>query len=303
MQPKSLIVAATGTNELSKNLGQNLETQVFPILPMKFPNQELKLKIDQVGQTTILVGSFSAPVNTRIMEYLLAADAIKRQGCHQIIGVISYLAYSKQDKVFLPGEPLSAKVVATILQTSPLSELITVDLHNPSISGYFDFPVANLSAVKLLADAAKPELLPNSLVVSPDAGSIKSASRFAELLDLPLAFATKHRDLTTGQITITDLSRSIAGQNVYIYDDMIATGSTLIQLSRFLKDQGAASIHISCTHHLYLKQVQDNIDQSPIDQLTVTNTIAKPDDILSPKLKVIDCSSIIAERLTEVTQI
>jgi ribose-phosphate pyrophosphokinase len=127
-----------------------------------------------------------------------------------------------------------------------------------------------------MAEHALPNLLPNSIVVSPDAGSIKNANRFAQKLNLPLAFATKHRDLETGLVTFDDLSRP-SDQNVYIYDDMIATGSTLVELSEFLtKKEPLVSISIALTI-LYVKGVQEKIDKSSISSLTVTNTVAKPE--------------------------
>lgn len=291
------IIAASGTDQLGKSISQLLNLPLEIVETDHFPNQELKIRLKEPCSAAILVGSFANPVNSRILEYLLIADALKRQGCSTIIGVISYLAYSKQDKVFLPGEPLSAKVVASVLQTGPLSRLYTVDLHNPSISGYFDIPVINLSATELLAEAAKTSISPDSLVVSPDAGSIKNSSRFAEKLGLTLVFASKYRDLETGIVTIRDISGPIQDKHVYIYDDMVATGSTLVELAEFLRGKGAKTINVYCTHHLYLNGVQHKIEASPIDHLTVTNTIASPSHLTTSKLTQIDIAPIIANQL------
>jgi ribose-phosphate pyrophosphokinase len=292
------IVAANATKDLAESISQKTNIPLQLLESSRFPNQELKIRLKPGNSTTILLGSFSSPVNTNIIEYMLAADALKRQGCNNIMGIISYLAYSKQDKVFLPGEPLSAKVIASIIQTGPFTRLYTMDLHNPSISGYFDIPVINLSAVETLAEDAASNVLPDSIVVSPDAGSIKNSNRFAQKLNVPLAFATKHRDLETGAVTFDDLSRPVQDQNVYIYDDMIATGSTLVELAEFLSQKGAASIHIYCTHHLYVNGVQDKIAHSSINSLTVTNTIAKPEHVSTNKLRIIDIAPIIANQLT-----
>lgn len=291
------IIGTSSVQELAENVGRQLSLPVHIVESDRFPNREPKLRLQTSASTAILISSFSTPVNTHIIEFLLIADALKRQGCHNILGVITYLAYSKQDKVFLPGEPLSAKVIANILQTGPFTHLYTIDLHNPSISGYFDLPVTNISAVSILATAAQQDLQPHAVVVSPDVGSVKNSIRFAEKLGLPTVFATKTRNLETGTVSFINLNQSIDGQHVYIYDDMIATGSTLIQLSEFLKHKGAASVNVYCTHHLYLAGVQQQLDASPIDHITVTNTIAKPASINSHKLTIIDAASLIADQL------
>lgn len=293
------IVAASGTHQLAQTISQQLSLPLQILTSDRFPNRELKIRLSAVAPTTILIGSFSTPVNTRIIEYLLAADALKRQGCRSLIGIITYLAYSKQDKVFLPGEPLSAKVIASIIQTGPFSRLYTIDLHNPSITGYFDIPVTNLSAVNLLAETAKPYLNQDTIVVSPDAGSVKNSLRFADKLGLTTIFATKTRNLETGEVSFYNLSHPVNGRHTYIYDDMIATGNTLFKLAKFLKQNGAASINIYCTHHLYLKDVQQHLDNSPIDHLTVTNTVAKPENLNSPKLTIIDVAPIIVDQLAK----
>ncbi len=294
IQHKQLIVSTSGTHQFAKTLSQLLSIPWIASESGEFPNEELKVRVSEAGETTILLGSLSHPVNTRIIEYLLTADALKRMGCHHVIGVLSWFAYSKQDKVFLPGEPLSAKVIATLLQDVSLKELFTIDLHNPSIAGYFDIPVTNVSAVPLFVDYLKTQNLSNTIVVSPDAGAIKNSTKIADMLNLPIAYAAKKRDLETGVVTVTEINQDVSHKNILIFDDMIASGSTLIQLSAFLKNRAAAQISVCCTHHLYLNGVQAIIDDSPIDQLITTNSIKKPDGVDSNKLHILDVAQIIA---------
>lgn len=294
-----LIVAGNGTHDLGQKLAEKLNIAATCITPDFFPNEELRIKITETADAAILIGSFSRPVNSRIIEYVLAADALKRQGVKKIIGIIGWFGYSKQDKVFTPGEPLSAKVIATILQSAPITELITLDLHNPSISGYFDIPVTNASAIPLLAKQADITHKESSIVISPDVGSIKNAAKFAELLDLQVGFATKKRNLETGEVTFHHLSHDVTNQHIFIYDDVIATGDTIIKLASFLKSKQAASIKVFCTHHLYLDQAQSLIDESAIDHLTVTNTVAIPAGNESAKLSIIDCSQVYADVITK----
>jgi len=297
MQHNKLIVAASGTAQYAKQLSELLDIPWIESESGKFPNEELRVRVREVGETTILLGSLSHPVNTRIIEYLLTADALKRMGCRHIIGTLSWFAYSKQDKVFLPGEPLSAKVIATLLQDVSLKELITLDLHNPSIAGYFDIPVTNTSATHTFIDYLKSQDLKNTVVVAPDAGSIKNSTKVADQLNLPIVYAAKKRDLETGEVTVTEINQDVSGKNVLIFDDMIASGSTLIEVATFLKKRGAEKIIVCCTHHLYLKGVQAKIDESPITKLITTNSIATPNDISSKKLTVLDIAPLLASAL------
>lgn len=294
---RTCIVAASGTLQFGKPLSQLLGYPLHEIESAEFPNGELRVRVETASETTILLGSLAHPVNTRIIEYLLAADALKRAGCRHLIGILSWFAYSKQDKVFRPGEPLSAKVIATLLQDVSLKELITLDLHNPSIAGYFDIPVTNCSATSLFIDHCRHLSLDNTIVVSPDAGSIKNSTKVADALDLPIAYASKKRDLSTGKVTVTEINQDIRAKNVLIFDDMVATGSTLIESASFLKERGAKQITVCSTHHLYLDTVQANIDASPIDHLITTNSIAQPTDIHSKKLTIIDIAPILASAL------
>ncbi len=299
--PKACIVATHGTSQFAESLSNSLNIPWVKIESNKFPNEELKVKVPQAGETTILLGSLSRPVNTRIIEYLLTADAIKRMGCRHLVGLLSWFAYSKQDKVFLPGEPLSAKVVATILQDVSIRELVTLDLHNPSIAGYFEIPVTNVVAAPLFIDHAKRLDLNNKIIVSPDAGSIKNSSKIADALELPIAFASKKRDLHTGEVSMVDINQSVDGKEVLIFDDMIASGATLVEAANFLKNRGARKISVYCTHHLYIESVQEKLDASAIDSVIVTNSIQRPDSVVSHKLEVLNIAPLFIDYLEQYT--
>jgi ribose-phosphate pyrophosphokinase len=294
---QTVIVGASGTASFGKHMGELLECPYIEAVSGKFPNEELKVTVPEAGETTILLGSLSHPVNTRVIEYLLMADAIKRMGCRHIVGALSWFAYSKQDKVFLPGEPLSAKVIATILQDVSLKELVTLELHNPSIAGYFDIPVTNVSATPIFITHFKQQDLSNTMVVSPDAGSIKNSTKVADSLGVPIAYAAKQRDLHTGKVTVTEINQSIENKDILIFDDMVASGSTLIEVAQFLKGRGARKISVCVTHHLYLDGVQEKLDNSPIDEFITTNSIEKPSTISSNKLKVLDIAPIMVAGL------
>jgi ribose-phosphate pyrophosphokinase len=263
-----------------------------------FPNQELKVKVGETTKASLILQSFSNPVNDHIIEYALLVDAIKRQGTSDITGIIPWFGYSKQDKVFTSGEPLSVKVIAKIIQSTPTDRIITLDLHNPSIIGYFDIPLINLSAYPLfISHLEKHHDLKHTIAISPDAGSVKSTTKTAELLGLEVAYINKKRDLKTGEVTIKDIDRSIDNLHAIIFDDMIATGSTIISTAEFLKHKGAKSITVCATHHLFIPGVQDKLEKAPISQIITTDSIKAPTALDTSKLLVLSVAPILTQAI------
>lgn len=262
-----------------------------------FPNEELKISVGKSSSTAYLLQSFSSPVNSHIIEYCLMADAIKRQGARELVSIIPWYGYSKQDKVFQKGQPLSAKVIAKLIQTTGTEHVITVNLHNPSITGYFDIPVTNINAFPLFIKHLNGQKKNDTVVVSPDAGALKDTTTIAHQLNLPLVSLNKKRDAQTGQVSILGSSDSVKDKHILLFDDMVATGSTLLKTSQYLKEQAANSITVCATHHLYINGVQEKLDNSPITTLFVTDTIQKPNHINSKKLQTISISPLLKDSL------
>lgn len=296
------LFAGSASQALGIELAESLNIEKGESHLTSFENDELRVRVGEIDETSILLQSFSRPVNNNIIEYLLMADALKRRGSEQLVGIVPWYGYSKQDKIFLAGEPLSAKVIANLIQTTSIKRLITFDLHNPSIAGYFEIPVDNLSALPLLAKEVSRdnELYRETpwLVVAPDAGAIKSAHTAAERLKLEVAHITKQRDLMSGEVKIVTIDRSVDGSACLIFDDMIATGSTLIKTAAFLREHGATSVVVCATHHLFIPGVQARLESSAIDRLYVTNTIAKPENETSGKLTIVSVVPLIKELLS-----
>ena len=259
----------------------------------RFENSELRVRVldAEVESQVTLIQSLSHPTNDHLVEFCLIADALKRAGAKQINAIIPYIGYSKQDKVFRAGEPLSVKVIANMLQTAPIDRITTFDLHNPSIVGFFDIPLVNIYARPAFLEYFRPTLGERAIVVAPDAGSMKNSTQFAVELGLQVAYIDKKRDLSTGKVEIIGMSREVEGFDCILIDDMISTGSTLIEVSRFLKSRGARSVRIGVTHHLYIDGVQEKIEASDIDELVVSNTIARK--ITGKKLKEVSVVGLI----------
>jgi len=280
----------------------------------RFANGEARVFVkDKVNNSTaVVLQSFSKPVDEHIIEFCLLCDALKRLGAKKIIAIVPWLGYSKQDKVFREGEPLSIKVIAKIIQTAPFDKLIVFDLHNQSIIGFFDKPVVQLSARSLFLEYFKricrdrpcrsartvpARFAGEYIVIAPDAGSIKNSTAFARKLNLPIAYIDKERDLISGKVKIHGISKEVKGKKAIIVDDMISTGSTLIETARFLKKKGVKKAYVAATHHLFVPGATQKLLKSPIDKLLISDTIMPKSLSKSKKLEVLSVAGIIKKEL------
>ena len=293
-----LVFSASSNQTLAKNLAKELGTRLGKIELSRFSNDEARVWINETnpGRIVVLVQSLSAPTDEHLVEFCLIGDALQRLGVKRIIAVIPWLGYSKQDKIFRPGEPLSVKVIAKMLQVIPLEKVITFDLHNLAIPGFFEVPVVNLSGRKVFREYCRKLVTDKTVIAAVDAGSVKSSERFSEDLGgVPLVYMNKVRDLVTGKVVYKSMSEPVEGKTVLIKDDLISTGNTLVEAAKFLKQNGAETIDVCATHHLYVPGAQEKLDQSPLNQIMVTDTIELKSK--SKKLKVISVAKMIAEEI------
>lgn len=287
----------------------------------QFANGETRIWIkDKVEKQVVVVQSLSTPTNEHLMEFCLICDALHRGGASEITVVIPWMGYSKQDKVFRVGEPLSAKVVAQILQTAKLAKIITIDLHNKATLGFFDCPIVELSARPLLVEyfrklikshgrtrRSAPTGENNFVIVAPDAGAVKASTEFASELGVSVVYVDKKRDLVSGEVSVMGMSSSVEGAEVLIIDDNVFTGSTLLETAKELKKAGAKTIRVGLTHHLYIPGVQEKIEASEIDEIVVTDTVSEirntkletrnKSEIRNKKLKVLSVAEMIVDEL------
>lgn len=296
------IFAGSSNQALAKQVAVQMGISLGEIDLGRFENGEARVHIKEpnVNSTVVIIQSFSQPVDQNIVEFCLICDGAKRMGAKKIIAVIPWLGYSKQDKVFRGGEPLSIKVVAKMIQTAPFDELLTFDLHNQAIVGFFDKNVIQLSAMPLFADFFKKIKDENTICVAPDAGAIKASTEFASKLGLDMVYIDKKRDLKTGEVIIHGVSSDVSGKKILIVDDIVSTGATLVETANFLKSRGAESIMVGVTHHLFIRGVQEKLDGSPIDKLIVSDTVCPPQEQKSKKLEIISVGKIITEELKKL---
>lgn len=292
------LISGSSNKPLSKNIAELLGIEEIETNISTFENGEKKIHINANlhGENICLVQSFSNPVDQNIIEFLLITDALERMGVRHITLVLPWMGYSLQDKVFKNGTPISAKVVANLVSNSYVKRVYLLDLHNTSIPGFFSIPAHHNSAMSIFNNYVKDNLTnKDSVVVSPDFGGIKRARVFADSLNLDFVNIDKHRDLQTGKVTPMGISDDVSNKICIIYDDVINTGGTVVEVAKFLKNKGAKEVHFLVSHGIFAGNGIQLMNDESIDSVVITNSINHHS--LINKIKVLNCASIFADKL------
>jgi ribose-phosphate pyrophosphokinase len=258
------------------------------------------------GADAFVIQTHGIPVNESIMEQLVMIDALKRASAKRITAVVPYYGYSRQDKKGLAREPISAKLVADLLTAAGANRVVTVDLHSQQIQGFFNFPVDHLTALPVLAEYLKNDIkVPEDIVVlSPDAGRVKTAQRLREHLHADLAYLYKRRSrVEANKIDEIELVGQVEGRPCILIDDMIDTAGTITDGARTLAANGAGEIYAAATHPVLSGKAVQRIAESPIKETIVTNTLPVPDEktqVLGDRLTVLSIAPIFASALRAV---
>lgn len=264
----------------------------------KFPNGEKRVRLltDVENQHVAILQSFSAPVDEMVVEAVLLADAMERSGAKSVTMVIPWLGYSLQDKVFRSGEPLAARVIADVVSHAFVDRVILLDLHNPSITGFFSVPTVHLRAMQMYVEYVKKQFDMNSVVVvSPDFGGLKQAHVFADHLGVELANVDKHRDLHSGKVTTVGLAGEVQDKICLVYDDVINTGGTVVEVAKFLKESGAKEVHFCVTHGLFAGEGLKKMSDDAIDSIIITDSVEQPN--LPDKVKILSIGHMVKKVL------
>lgn len=292
------IVSGTSNRSLALQIANNLNLKLVDTEITKFKNGEKRvwIKEDLNGENVVVVQSFSAPVDEYIIEFLLIADALERAGARHVNLVLPWMGYSLQDKLFRTGEPIAAKVIADLISNAYVKRVHLLDLHNTSIPGFFAIPTQHHSPMDLFKEYIEENLdIKKAIVVSPDFGGLKRARVFADILKLELANVDKHRDLNTGRVTPLGISGDVKNKVCLIYDDIINTGSTVVEVAKFLKQKGANEVHFLVTHGIFANNGLTMMTDESINSVIITNSIHHTQ--LPEKIKVIDTSKLFSDAL------
>ena len=252
------------------------------------------------GKDVFIVQPTCGPiVNDNVMELLIMADAFKRASANHIIAVIPFYGYARQDRKARGREPITAKLMADILQCAGITRVVTIDLHAAQIQGFFNIPLDHMPAAPVLADYIKQKNLKDMIVVSPDLGGVSRARVFAERLNCGLAIIDKRRP-EPGVAEVMNLIGSVEGKTAIMVDDMVDTAGSLTEGAKALKKFGAREVYACCTHPILTAPAISRIAASEITELVVTNTIPLTPEKKHPKIKVLSIAPILAETMLRI---
>ena len=267
----------------------------------RFSDGEVRVKIEENvrGKDVFVVQPTSPPVNENLMELLIMIDALKRASARRITAVIPYFGYARQDRKDQPRVPITAKLVANLLTVAGADRVLTLDLHAGQIQGFFDIPLDHLYAINVFVEYFSKKLKNNLVVVSPDVGGIKMARAYAKRLSAGLAIVDKRRNSPDSTSAIHILGE-VEGKNCVLVDDIIATGSSLIEAAKALKRAKSKDIYAAVTHGVLSKDAVKKIENSDIKQLVITDSIPLPPEKRSLKIKVVSVASLLGEAIKRI---
>lgn len=299
---KPVIFAGTSNPSLFDKISAELNVPLGKLEIVRFADSECRVRIlENVEEKDVfIIQTLANPVDELLMEFLLLADAVKRGDPRKITAVVPYHGYARQDRIHRPGESLSAHVVAKLIESVHVDRLITVELHNEAIVGFFEIPVVHISGFtpfKQLVDSISGD----KVVVTPDAGALKRSQKFAEMIDSPLALIEKKRDLDRPhKILSMKVVGDIKDKTAIIFDDVIVTGGTLVNSVYLLKEKGARQVIACATHADFVGGADKILADSPIDKIWVTDTITIPDDKKFNKLTIVPIAPLIATEMRKM---
>ncbi|HSA72965.1 MAG TPA: ribose-phosphate diphosphokinase [Nitrososphaeraceae archaeon] len=276
MQKNNTVIISDDRNSyLAKKLSLGLDVEYKNAQLRLFADGESKIRLENVaGNNCIIISSTYPPTDRHLMQLFMIIYKCKQDGASDICVVSPYLAYTRQDKVFVEGEIVTNNLVGEILATLGTTKLVTIDSHNPSAANY-SYETIDLSAIPSLANFAKKNFkLNDPIVISPDEGGIQRAKKFAEIINTNMLSLIKTRDRLTGDISISfNDQQSLNKRDALIVDDMISTGSSIVKATEVLKKNNISNVYVLCTHALLLDDAKEKLLKAGIKELISTNSI------------------------------
>lgn len=301
------IVAGRVNRELAEEVAERLGLGLGPVELTEFANGELHCKFGESirGADLFIFGSHcSTPdmsVNDAIMEHLIMVDAAKRASAKRITVVAPFYGYGRQDRKAEGREPITAKMLANMFELAGTKRLVSVDLHSGQIQGFFDGPVDHLTAMPVLVEWMAANLPEDLVVVSPDAGRVKVAERYANQLHADLAIVHKRRVKgAKNQVEAKDVVGEVEGRTCVLIDDMIDTAGTIVAAAEQLADHGASAVYCAATHGVFSGPAIDRLKNSVIEKVVITNTLPLPEEKRIDKIEVLSAAGIIADAIDAV---
>lgn len=295
------LFALNSNMKLAEEIAEIMGIELGKCTVSRFSDGEIQINIEESirGDDVFVIQSTSVPVNEHLMELLIMIDALKRASAKTINIVMPYYGYARQDRKARSREPITAKLVANLLETAGASRVITLDLHAPQIQGFFDIPIDHLMGVPILADYFKSKNLDDIVVVSPDHGGVTRTRKLADRLKAPIAIIDKRRP-KPNVAEVMNIVGQVEGKTAILIDDIIDTAGTITLAASALVASGAKEVYACCTHPVLSGPAIERIQNSEIKELVVTNTIALPEEKKIDKIVELSVAPLIAEAITRV---
>ena len=299
-----MVFSGRGNPELGQAVADELGIDLVPMTARDFANGEIFVRFEESvrGADCFVLQSHAQPLNKLLMEQLLMIDALKRGSAKRITAILPFYPYARQDKKHRGREPISARLVADLLSAAGADRIVSVDLHTDQIQGFFDGPVDHMHAMPILTDYIKSKYsMDNLVVVSPDAGRVKTAEKWANVLgDAPMAFVHKTRDVDeANKVTANRVVGDVEGKDCVLLDDMIDTGGTIAGAVRVLKEAGAHSVLIACTHGVFSDPARERLSQCGAEEVFTTDTLPQSTEGWQ-NLTVLSIAPLLARTIHEI---
>ncbi|UJL46484.1 ribose-phosphate diphosphokinase [Virgibacillus sp. NKC19-16] len=302
--PSLKVFTLNSNRQLAEEIADHIGTSLGECTVKHFSDGEIQINIEESvrGHDVYVVQSTSAPVNQHMMELLIMIDALKRASARSINIVMPYYGYARQDRKARAREPITAKLVADLLETAGTDRVITLDLHAPQIQGFFDVPIDHLQGVPILAEYFKEKNLDDIIVVSPDHGGVTRARKMADRLKAPIGIIDKRRP-RPNVAEVMNIVGNIEGKTAILIDDIIDTAGTMTLAANALVENGAKEVYACSTHPVLSPPAIDRIDNSQLKELIVTNSIPIPEEKRSEKITELSVAPLIGEAIIRVHEL
>ncbi len=304
MSPTDRLTIFTGNanRKLAQDICGYLEIPLGDAAVGRFSEGEVHVKINQDvrGRDVFVVQPTAPPLpNDHLMELLIMIDALRRASARRITAVIPYFGYARQDRKDQPRVPITAKLVANLITTAGADRVLTIDLHAGQIQGFFDIPLDHLFAINILTQYFIPAKLNNIVVVCPDVGGVKMARAYSKRLNAGLAVVDKRR-INDSKTEVMNIMGEVNGKNVVLVDDVIATGSSVLEAVEALKQEGAKEVYAAVTHAVLSGNAVEKINRSALTKLVITDTISLDPKKKTDKIEVLSVADLLGEAIRRI---
>ncbi|MBU8878244.1 ribose-phosphate diphosphokinase [Bacillus sp. FJAT-29790] len=287
--------------QLAEEMAKLLGCELGKSSVTQFSDGEIQIRIEESvrGSEVFLVQSTSEPTNEHIMELLIMIDALKRASAKMINVVMPYYSYARQDRKARSREPITARLIANLLERAGATRILTIDFHSPQVQGFFDIPVDHLTGIPILADYFKKTEIEDLVIVAPHNGGVVRARKMANLLNVPLALIDRRRP-EHDETEIMHIIGNTEGKNAIIIDDLIDTAGTITTGAKALMENGAKAVYACCTHAVLSARALDRIKSSPIRELVITNTIKVPEEKRIDTITLLSVAPLLVEAIDRI---